>query len=197
MVKPKEERFREFWSSLQEMFLLMHTFPRPLIAAINGNSPAGGCIMSLCCDYRIMAKGPAARPDRAYRIGLNETKLGLVAPPWLMANYSYVLGSERKAERLLMLGETPTAEEAKAMGLVDEVVEEGAVMAAAEAEVKRQLAIPSDARWMTKDLMRRSVIELLANPETREYDTDFHAQMIGGPEMQKNLAAYLERLKKK
>lgn len=40
-----------------------------------GHSPAGGCVLALCCDYRIIVDGK-------FKIGLNETKLGIVAPPW-------------------------------------------------------------------------------------------------------------------
>ena len=43
---------------------------------LQGSSPAGGCLMSLTCDYRIMADNPR------YSIGLNETQLGIVAPFW-------------------------------------------------------------------------------------------------------------------
>ena len=35
---------------------------------LKGHSPAGGCLMAMSCDYRIMVKGP-------YKIGLNETQL--------------------------------------------------------------------------------------------------------------------------
>jgi enoyl-CoA hydratase/carnithine racemase len=47
--------------------------PVPIAAALAGHAPAGGCVLALCCDYRVMAEGP-------YRIGLNETQVGLVAP---------------------------------------------------------------------------------------------------------------------
>lgn len=41
-----------------------------------GSSPAGGCLIALSCDYRIMAENPK------YVIGLNEAQLGIVAPFW-------------------------------------------------------------------------------------------------------------------
>src|SRR5690606_6432620 len=47
--------------------------PIPVVAALAGHAPAGGCVLALCCDYRVMASGP-------YAIGLNETQVGLVAP---------------------------------------------------------------------------------------------------------------------
>lgn len=42
---------------------------------MQGHSPAGGCLFAMSCDYRVMV-GPN------YTIGLNETKLGIVAPKW-------------------------------------------------------------------------------------------------------------------
>ena len=41
-----------------------------------GVSPAGGCLINLTCDYRVLADNPK------YNIGLNETLLGIVAPFW-------------------------------------------------------------------------------------------------------------------
>src|SRR6187431_2531866 len=71
--------------------------PVPVVAALAGHSPAGGCVLALCCDYRIMAEGP-------YRIGLNETQVGLVAPEGIQALLARMVGAHR-AERLLVAGE--------------------------------------------------------------------------------------------
>ena len=60
------------------MWLSLYTAPLPVIAAINGAAPAGGCLMAMSCDYRIMAQHPK------FNIGLNETLLGIVAPTWFM-----------------------------------------------------------------------------------------------------------------
>jgi hypothetical protein len=38
-------------------------------------SPAGGCLLAMSCDYRVMVRNK-------FTIGLNETKLGIVAPYW-------------------------------------------------------------------------------------------------------------------
>ncbi|KTG31056.1 hypothetical protein cypCar_00007245 [Cyprinus carpio] len=43
---------------------------------VMGSRPAGGCLLALCCDYRIMTD------NRHYNIGLNEKQLGIVAPFW-------------------------------------------------------------------------------------------------------------------
>ncbi|KPA78705.1 putative mitochondrial 3,2-trans-enoyl-CoA isomerase, mitochondrial precursor [Leptomonas pyrrhocoris] len=194
---PKPERLAEFWHNEQELWLILNSFPKPIIAAITGNSPAGGCIIAMGCDYRVMARGPkdSASNNRLYRIGLNEAKLGLVAPPWAMPAYSYLLGS-RKAELMLQLGETPTADEAQKLGLVDEVVvdEEKAVEAAYQ-QAERFLAVPQQARWMARDMMRREYLQMLATDEERSYDRDFIVQFFQNPEVQKNLGDYMERLR--
>jgi len=190
---PKEDRMTTFWSAFQENWLILNSYPKPLIAAINGNAPAGGCILSLACDYRIMAAHPKDQPTKPFRIGLNETKLGIVAPPWVMAGFRYVVGT-RKAERMLQLGETPTAEEALAIGLVDKVVQEADVLAEAEKEAARFLAIPNNARWMSRDMMRQEVTQFLASDEEREYDTNFFKQMMGNEDVQRSISGYLARL---
>ncbi|CUE60322.1 3,2-trans-enoyl-CoA isomerase, putative [Bodo saltans] len=193
--QPQPERMAKFWTAFQEMWLILNSFPKPLIAAINGNSPAGGCIISLACDFRVMARSPKAAPEKLFRIGLNETKLGLVAPPWVMAGYSYVLG-HRRAERMLQLGETPTADEALMIGLVDSVVEEDQVYATAVKEASRFMAVPNQARWMSRDMVRQEVTAFLRSEEERDYDTQFFMQMVNSEEVQKSIGGYLARLSK-
>ena len=75
MHQPDPARLREFWRSLQSVWLQLYSFSLPTAAAITGHSPAGGCLLALCCDYRVM-QGPK------FTIGLNETLLGIVAPFW-------------------------------------------------------------------------------------------------------------------
>lgn len=53
-----------------------NTYRLRLCFSVQGASPAGGCLIALTCDYRIMADNPK------YTIGLNETLLGIVAPFW-------------------------------------------------------------------------------------------------------------------
>lgn len=193
LYSPKEERLVQFWMALQENWMILNSFPKPIIAAINGNSPAGGCIVALACDYRVMARCPLGKPERPYRIGLNETKLGIVAPAWVMPAYAQVLGP-RTAERMLQLGETPTADDALTIGLVDAVVEEDKVMETAIKELEKFMAVPNQSRWMSRDMMRREYLQLLASEEDREYDTQFVVQLITNPDVQKTLGSYLARL---
>ena len=194
LYQPKEERFPMFWSAFQHYFITLHTFPKPIICAVNGNSPAGGCITALGCDYRIMAKHPKDKPERLYRIGLNETKLGVVAPPWAMASLGYVVG-KRRAEKMLQLGETPTGAEALSIGLIDELVEEEEIFVRAQAAAKRFLSVNNQARWLSRDMMRGEIMAFLGDREAQEQDIQFHANFIINPDVQKSLGDYLARLK--
>merc|ERR1711976_89868 len=99
------------------------------IAAINGHSPAGGCLMAISCDHRVMAEGK-------FTIGLNETLLGIVAPFWFQDTMVNTVG-HRETERALQLGLLYSAEEAKKVGLVDQLVPQEQVMEAATAQISQ------------------------------------------------------------
>ena len=54
----------EFWGAFAGLLETIARMPVPTVAAITGHSPAGGAVMSLFCDYRVMSRGP-------WKIGLN------------------------------------------------------------------------------------------------------------------------------
>lgn len=103
MYKPDETRLREFWTTLQDVWLKLYGSSFPTAAAINGHSPAGGCLLSMCCEYRVMLP--------KFTIGLNETQLGIVAPSWFQASMKNIL-PPRVTEMALTLGTMFTTEEA-------------------------------------------------------------------------------------
>ena len=94
MYGKDRESLGAFWTQLQNTWLKLYKSPLMTVAAINGTSPAGGCLLSISCDYRIMAD------HKKFQIGLNETKLGLVAPPWFAKPFVSCIG-EREAEKAL------------------------------------------------------------------------------------------------
>ena len=55
---------------LTKAMLRLYTFPRPVLAAVNGHAIAGGCILVCACDYRIMVEGDAT-------IGVPELRVGV------------------------------------------------------------------------------------------------------------------------
>lgn len=65
-----EPAIYEFWKDFINLLGAIACSPIPVAAAITGNSPAGGAVMSIYCDYRVMAEGD-------YRIGVNEVQVWL------------------------------------------------------------------------------------------------------------------------
>lgn len=186
MYQPNTDRLRQFWSQVQQLWINLYGSQVATVAAINGHAPAGGCLVSLSCDYRIMAPN--------YTIGLNETQLGIVAPFWFSDTLINTVGF-RQAERALQLGYMFTTDEAKACGLIDKVVHPDQIMDAAHEEMKKMFAVPDFARQITKNQCRKEFIDKLLTK--READTDNFVNYITKDSIQKAMGKYLESLKKR
>jgi enoyl-CoA hydratase/carnithine racemase len=157
----------------------------PVVAAMAGHAPAGGCVLALCCDYRVMASGP-------YRIGLNETQVGLVAPEGIQHLMRRVVGPHR-AERLLVGGEMVDAGTAHAIGLVDELADIDHVTTRAIAWLQPLLALPRAPMLQTRAIARADVVDAL-RPERIRLETFIDAWTA--PDTQAGLKALVARLGK-
>lgn len=159
--------------------------PVPVVAALAGHSPAGGCVLALCCDYRIMADGP-------YRIGLNETQVGLVVPEGIQAMMTRVVGAHR-AERLLVAGAMVEAGEALRIGLVDELTGIDDVATRARVWLDELLQLPRTPMLETRRIARRDVIAALA---ADRIDLPRFVSAWMEPDTQAGLRAMLARIGK-
>jgi len=188
MYQPDLAKLGVFWGSLQDLWIELYSCKVPTAAAIIGHSPAGGCLLSMCCDYRAMV-GPK------YTIGLNETQLGIVAPFWFKDTMVNTIGL-RQTELALMLGTLFTAQQALSIGLVDQVVDTREECMEAASKVVGQLAkIPSEARHVSKMLMRQPTLDKLTS--SKQEDIDHFSNFITQPIIQKPMGMYLEALKAK
>lgn len=186
MYQAQPERLVTFWRTLQEVWIKLYGSRLATIAAINGHSPAGGCLLAMSCDYRIMAP--------KFTIGLNETQLGIIPPFWFIDTMRNACG-HRQAELCCQKGLMLTTEEAHKIGMVDEIVPADQVEARAQEEIKSWLKIPDFARQLTKIQFRKPTIDkLLAK---REEDITHFRDYILKESVQKTLGFYLESLKKK
>lgn len=141
------------WQAFFDTALALAASPVPVVAALAGHAPAGGCVLALCCDYRVMASGP-------FRIGLNETQVGLVAPEGIQRLMRRVVGNYR-AERLLVAGEMLDAEQALQAGLVDELTDIDNVATRARVWLEQLLALPRQAMLQTRSIARADLIEAM------------------------------------
>jgi len=186
MYQCKRERAAQFWNALQEFWIKLYGSSKIYIAAINGHSPAGGCLMAISCDYRIMSSGP-------YKIGLNETLLGISAPFWFRDVFVNTIGY-RESEKALQLGLLYSPEEALKIKLIDEICAPQDLLAKAEQQMIAWSKIPTVARELTKHSMRRDTLSKLI--AQRESDTENFIEFVSKEFIQKSLKVYLESLKK-
>lgn len=145
-----EDKMRRFWLDFLHLHAAMFNFSKPLVAAITGHSPAGGCVMAVCCDYRVMAKGK-------YIIGLNEVQVGIVVPRVIFENYAFWIG-RRKAYQYLMEGKLLSVDQAFNDGLIDEICEPDEVLKAAENKALTLMKFGRSAWRMSKQNLREGVL---------------------------------------
>jgi 3,2-trans-enoyl-CoA isomerase len=148
------------WRDFYAMMRALATSPIPIATAITGHSPAGGAVISLFCDVRIMAEGD-------FRIGLNEVQVGLFLPPVIYKRMRQVVGS-RQAERLCVQGLLIPAAEALRTGLVDELAAPERVVERAVEWCRSLLALPPNAMAATRRLARADLAALFAGDDEEE-----------------------------
>merc|ERR1719454_1400891 len=115
MYRRPEEELRSYSRLIKNWFLKTYVSRLPIICAINGTSPAAGTVLATCSDYRIMIDNPK------YKIGLNETHIGMKIPPHFCESFAALVG-QRRAEYLCQRGVMMSGQEALDYGLIDELV---------------------------------------------------------------------------
>jgi len=132
----------------------------PLIAVLNGHALGGGLELAACADLRIA--------EAHVKIGQPEPGLGII-PGWSGTQRASRRFGTQLVRRMALFGEIYAAQEALALGLVDQVVATGEGAAAAEATAARVLKRAPRATELTKMLInaaegeeRERVVETLA-----------------------------------
>ncbi|MBN6054872.1 enoyl-CoA hydratase/isomerase family protein, partial [Nonomuraea sp. RK-328] len=144
----------EFLPALSGAFRAVFDLGKPVVAAVNGHAIAGGCVLAAACDHRVMASG-------AGRIGVPELRVGVPFPNAALEIMRFALGPVG-ARREVFGGVNHRPEAALALGLVDEVVEPGAVVERAVAVAGRMAAdVPAEVFRYTKGQLRAEVNERL------------------------------------
>jgi Delta3-Delta2-enoyl-CoA isomerase len=178
------------WADFSGLMAALARSPIPSVAAITGHSPAGGAVVSLFCDYRVMARSASA--DKPFRIGLNEVQVGLVVPDAIQAALRRLLGAHR-AERLMVAGAMISAEEAESLGMVDELAAVEDVVPRALAWCQAHLALPRQAMEGTRRLARADLAAVFDAPADAQVE-DFIGIWFS-EEAQSVLKALVEKLK--
>jgi enoyl-CoA hydratase/carnithine racemase len=179
---------KEIAKTWQELYGLLRTIaasPIPIVAAMTGHAIAGGTVIAMFCDRRVMAAGD-------YKLGLNEVQVGIHLPPIVLECLRRLVGS-RVAEYLAVTGQLLSPQKALEFGLVDELHEPDSVVNRAVEWCQRVVALP-EAAMSTRHDARADLVALFENalqPEQDSFTTSWFSTST-----QKHVRAAVERLGK-
>ena len=175
------------WRRFFKLLAALAGSPVPIVAALTGHSPAGGAVISMFCDHRVMADGP-------FKIGFNEVQVGIVLPDRFQMAIRRLVG-RRHGERLSVGGLMIEAAEARAIDLVDELVPVEEVVSRSIEWCRSILSLPRDAMLTTRRHARAPLAE--AFREIPEQDLSGLVDRWFSSETQAALHAMVERVRAK
>jgi methylglutaconyl-CoA hydratase len=166
---------------MARMFRRIYSYPKPLVAAVNGPALAGGCGIATLCDFTL------AVPEASF--GYTEVRIGFI--PAIVSVFLLRQIGEKRARDLLLTGRIFGAEEAHKMGLVNEIVPHERLL-----PVARELAA-SLVAWSPTSLARTKA--LLVKYFEAELDRELelavqeNARIRATADFREGLTAFLEK----
>ena len=145
LLSYSKDDFIRYLTKFTNFYSYLFLFPKPVIAALNGHTIAGGCMLANACDLRVMV------PEKAGSVAI----------------LKFCVGS-RNAETILYSGTMYSPEEAARLGLVDQIVPAENLMQAAEKAAVDFASKSAAAFSSIKGLLRGPIAEEMA---TREQDS--------------------------
>ena len=159
-----------FLPAMCRAFERVFAHPAPVIAAANGHAIAGGCLLVAAADQRLMAEGSA-------RIGIPELQVGVPFPPVALEIMRFSTPPQH-FQTVVYRAETYEPPAARALGLLDEIVDSGALLDRALAVAGRLASVRAETFALTKREVRRPVMERIrafdrdTAPEVRDWWLD-------------------------
>lgn len=177
----------DLWRNLYGLMGALAGSPIPIAAAITGHAPAGGTVLSLFCDWRVMAEGE-------WKLGLNEVQVGLTLPRVIFRALEMVVG-HRQAERLATTGMLIAPAEAVRIGLIDETAPAERVVERAIEWCQALLAVPWRAMLETRARARADLVALFR--QDLNYELNEIMEMWWSAETQGVLRTVVEQMHKR
>ncbi|MFQ6615523.1 MAG: enoyl-CoA hydratase/isomerase family protein [Fidelibacterota bacterium] len=172
----------EFARKGQDLTLVIESFPRPVIAAINGYALGGGCEVALACHIRIAS-------EKA-RFGQPEVNLGII-PGWGGTQRLPRVVGPGKAIEMITTGELMSARDALRIGLVNEVVPPQDVMPTALKIGESILKRGPEAVRLSLEAIRRGLDTPLH--QGLEYEADLFGAAFATRDKEEGIRAFLEK----
>ncbi len=161
-VTYSKESFTRFVGKFADLYTYLFLFPKAVVAALNGHTVAGGCMLATACDYRIMVA------DKA-KISLNEITFGSSLFPGSAEMLKHCVGA-RNAESVAFTGSMFSPDAALGLGLIDEVAS-GEALAARAGAIAREYALRHGPAFTSiKQLLRGEVADKMRHMDSRYRD---------------------------
>jgi 3,2-trans-enoyl-CoA isomerase len=149
--------FIKYLTKFTNLYTSLFLFPKPIVAVLNGHAIAGGCMLALACDSRIMVSGKA-------KISLNEISFGSSVFAGSVEMLKFCVG-QKNAESVLYSGAMYSAEEAIHLGLIDQISLSENLMDDARKAAQDFVAKGTSAFRAIKGLLRKPVAEEMVKRE--------------------------------
>ncbi len=182
-----EVKIRSFFINFGLLHVELVSFAKPFICAINGHSPAGGTVIAIASDYRVMAN------EEKFTIGLNEVAVNIQISSSLINSYCFWLGKSL-AYRYILEGKLLTPTEALQSNLVSEIAPMKEVLPNAEKQMNRYLKADTTIWCNTKAKMRKSWLDSFAQTNG-EKELQQAMNVWWNPEIRKRIETFIQLLK--
>jgi len=173
---------QELTAKGQGIFSKIENLSKPVIAAINGMCLGGGLELAMACHMRVAS-------DRA-RFGQPEINLGIIPGFGGTQRLSRLVGKP-KAIELVLTGDMITAQEAKALGLINKVVPEGEVLKQAQGMAKKIASKGQVAVRLALEAIREGYKKSLE--EGLALESKLFGQICMTQDMKEGLKAFIEK----
>lgn len=178
---------RYFCELGNRVFRKIETFPRPVIAAINGFALGGGNELAMSCDIRYCSENAV--------FGQPEVSLGITPGFGGSQRLAKVIGSQSKAKEILLAATNIKADEALEIGLVSKVVPQEELMDLAIKTAKRIAANAPIAVAYTKAAVNEGFDKPMA--EGAEIEARYFSACFETEDQKEGMTAFLEKRKDK
>lgn len=166
----------------QDVFAMIESFPRPVLAAVGGFALGGGCELSLACHLRMASENA--------RFGLPEVGLGIIPGYGGTIRLARLIGLGRAVE-LTLTGEMISAERAESLGLVSRVVSRDSLMEEAKAFLRKITAKGP----LAVEKALESVYHALevTTRDALAYESSLFGLLASTDDMREGMTAFLEK----
>lgn len=182
MLEFSGDEMAQFLIAIDSLAVRLFEYPAPTVACVNGHAIAGGCVLTICCDYRV------AVDSSDLRIGLPEIKLGACFPPRMMNVLRHRLNPAHLYE-ILLGGDLYSPAAAQKLGLVDHVCVDAEDVAVAQ--LKQMSTYPADTFARTKQSLQHGVTQVSAEQQLAFEEEEL--PIWGSEEMRQRVRALFAR----